>query len=214
MMTIPKRYEYLTVQQFMDLESLKSKQLTPLDKAVARLSILSGKSIDEIERMDISQVYTTMLEATFLNSPIDSMPLKNSVYLGYKKFKPITVITDYTTAQHKDFNEFLKQNNNNYIACLPNIIAICHKELTLYGYQYKPENHFNNVEIFKKAKLKDVMGAVFFYSNCFKSYNSIITTCLENSQNQLREFLKEIENDKEFQDFLNNGDGTIQSVNV
>ena len=215
MMTIPKRYEDLTVDQFMQLEALKlNKSLPLLDKAVAKLSILSGLSIDEVEKMNIQKVYATLLDAVFLNTPIDAMPLKDSVYLGYKKFKAITDITDFTTAQHKDFNEFIKMNNNNYVACLPNIIAICHKELTLYGYKYKSDNHFKNVEIFKKAKLKDVMGAVFFYSNCLKSYNEIITTCLEKSQSQIKEFLKEIENDKEFQDFLTNGGGTTQLVNV
>jgi hypothetical protein len=214
MMTIPKRYEDLTVEQFMQLEQLKEKKMPLLDKAVAKLSILSGLSIDEVEAMNIQKVYDILLDAIYLNAPISSMPLKDSVLLGYKKFKPITVITDFTTAQHKDFNEFLKQNNNNYVACLPNIIAICHKELTMYGYKYKPDNHFKNVEIFKKAKLKDVMGAVFFYSNCFKNYSEIITTCLENSASQLREFLKEVENDKQFQDSLNSGGGITQSVNV
>ncbi len=95
-------------------------------------------------------------------------------------------IDQYTTAQQKDFTEILKANNNDYIACMPELMAICHQELTLFGWKYKPENHFKNVELFKQSKLKDSLGAVFFYSNCLKSYSEIIEDCLQKANEMIQ----------------------------
>ena len=210
-MTIPKRYEDLTVSQFQQLEALKAEEnIDSIDKAVKRLSILSGESIDFIESLRPKVVYDTLLDAIYLNSPIHDIPLKDTVVLGSKKFKAITQITDFTVAQHKDFNTFLQLNNNNYIACLPEIIAICHAEKIGGVFKYEPANHFENLELFKAAKLKDVMGAVFFYSNCLKSYSKIIAVSLESNTKLIKEMMTEMENDKGFQDFLNNGGGTIR----
>jgi hypothetical protein len=148
--------------------------------------------------------------ASFIHEPIKSIGLKKSTWLGFKKFKAITEIHDFTTAQHKDFTEIMKANDNNYIACLPNILAICHKELTLKGYVYNSDNHYKNAKIFSQAKIKDVLGSVFFYSKCLKSYSTIIENCLALHMKTIKEMLEEIENDKPFQDFLNTGGGSTQ----
>lgn len=203
-MTIPKRYEDLTVNQFQQLELLKAdKDLEKIDLACKRLSILSGKSIDYIESMKPTEVYDMLLNAVFLTVPLISMDCPESTTLGLKRFKYIKEIHKYTTAQQKDFTEFLKQNNNDYIKCLPELMAVCHLELTIKGWVYNPDNHFKNVEIFRNAKLKDCLGAVFFYSKFLTSYKEIINHCLAEAMKPINELLE----DKEFQDFLNNGGG-------
>lgn len=210
-MNIPKIYEDLTVQQFQELEQLKTNDtLDSLDKAIKRLSILSGKSIEYIESMKPSEVFDKLLDATFLFQPLESMGLKDSVVLGFKKFRYIRDISQYTTAQQKDFTEILKMNGNNYINCLPELMAICHQELTLKGWVYNSDNHFKNVELFKKAKLSDTMGAVFFYSNCLKNYSEIIADFTESNNQMLKDHYKTMMEDQEFQNFLKDGDGNIQ----
>lgn len=207
-MTIPKTYGDLTVEQFQKLEILKSKKdIEPIDMVVEKLSILTSETIDSIENLDTKTIYSMLQDAIYLNSNLSDMPLNVDVKLGKKEFKFIDNISDFTIVQQKDFSEFLKMNNNNYILCLPEILCICHKEKTKDGYKYISDNHFDNVELFKKAKLKDVLGAVFFYSKCSQSYEKTINTSMENSQRSLAEIMTEIENNKEFQDFLNNGDG-------
>jgi len=193
-MNIPKRYEDLTVNQFQELEALKNDDtLDNLDKSIKRLSILSG-----------------ILDAIFLIEPINSMASPESFTLAYKKFRYIKSIDQYTTAQQKDFTEILKANNNDYIACMPELMAICHQELTLFGWKYKPENHFKNVELFKQSKLKDSLGAVFFYSNCLKSYSVIIEDCLLKANEMIQAHAKTMMEDREFQTFLKGGDGNTR----
>jgi hypothetical protein len=204
-MKIPNRYEDLTVNQFQQLELIKERSLEPIDEACSKLSILSGKSIDYIESMKPSEVYDLLLECLFLTNPLEKMECPETFTLGFKKFRYIKAIHEYTTAQQKDFTEILKQNGNNYIKCLPELMAICHQELTLFGWQYKSENHFKNVELFKESKLKESLGAVFFYSNCLKHYNETIEGYFQMIVNHKETMMKDLE----FQTFLKGGDGNI-----
>lgn len=210
-MTIPKRYEDLTVLQFQKLEELKqNKDLEPIDKACLRLSILSGKNLDHIENMHPKDVHNYLTQASFLLEPLTKMECKSHVILGLNKFKFIDKISDYNVAQQKDFTEFVKINENDYVKCLPELLAICHLQLGLDGYKYRPENHFKNVELFKKAKLKDCLGAVFFYSRFLKTYNEIIAHCLESNVIIINPMMTEIMSDKEFLASLTDGVGSIQ----
>jgi hypothetical protein len=213
-MTIPKRYEDLTVEQFQQLELLKAEKLDKLDMACKRLSILTGKSIDYIESLSPTKVYDMLLDAAFLINPINQFPIAKSVRFGFHKFRYIKEIHEYTTAQQKDFTTILKNNGNNYIKCLPELMAICHHELTLKGWVYNSDNHFRNVEYFKKSKLKNSLGAVFFYSNCLKNYSEIIEGCLQQADKVIQEVMTEIRGDLEFQTFLNNGDGSTALVSA
>jgi len=209
-MTIPTRYEDLTVNQFQQLELLKErKDIDAIDLACHRLAILSDKTFEEVENMKPSKVYDLLLDCLFLTQPLKQMQCPQTFTLGFKKFRYIRAIHEYTTAQQKDFTEILKQNGNNYIKCLPELMAICHQELTLYGWQYKSENHFKNVELFKQSKLKESLGAVFFYSNCLKSYNEIIGGFLIKAETTIAEHTKEMMGDTDFQTFLKDGDGSI-----
>ena len=208
-MIIPSSYNNLTIEQFQKLTVLVTKDQS-IERDILILALLTGKSSFEIEKLSPTVFYQYFAMASFINEPIKSIPLKKSTWLGFKKFKAITEIHDFTTAQHKDFTEIMKANDNNYIACLPNILAICHKELTLKGYVYNSDNHYKNAKIFSQAKIKDVLGAVFFYSKCLKSYSTIIENCLALHMKTIKEMLEEIENDKPFQDFLNTGDGSTQ----
>ena len=208
-MIIPNSYNNLTIDQFQKLTVLVTKDQS-IERDILILSLLTGKSSFEIEKLSPTVFYKYFAMASFINEPFKSINLKKSTWLGLKKFKAITEIHEFTTAQHKDFTEIMKANDNNYIACLPNILAICHKELTLTGFKYDSDNHYKNAKTFSKAKVKDVLGAVFFYSKCLKNYSTIIENCLALHMKTITAMLEEIENDKPFQDFLNTGVGNTQ----
>ena len=209
-MNIPLRYEDLTVNQFIQLEALKQlKDIELIDRAVKRLSILSGKTEDEIESLPPKEVFDTLSLAIFLSEPIHNMPVLEEITLGKKRFKAITKNTDYTVSQHRDFNEFIKANNGDYIPCLAELIFISHFEFIDGKWTYDENNFEENLELFKQAKLKDVLGAVFFYSNCLLTCMSSIKTCLEENQKIVKEHVETMMNDKEFQTFLKDGGMSI-----
>lgn len=210
-MNIPKRYEDLTVNQFQQLEELKSNDtLDKLDKAILRLSILSGESIDTIEGLSPKKVYDLLLDAVFLTMPVTSMAMPEEFMLGKIKFKYIKELSQYNIAQQKDWTSILESNGANYIKCLPELMAICHLEKVNDEWVYNSNNHQRNVELFGQSKLKDSLGAVFFYSNCLKSYSEIIADCLADANKTIQEMNEMMLADSEFQTFLNGGDGSIQ----
>jgi hypothetical protein len=210
-MKIPKRYEDLTVEQFQKLEELKSNDtLDKLDRAVLRLSILSGKSIDYIESLNATLVYNTLMDAVFLTQPITQIETPKEVKLGGIKFRYIKDIHEYNIAQEKDWKEMVKNSDNNYINCLPELMAVCHQEYENGKWLYNSNNHQRNVELFRQSKLSESLGAVFFYSKTLTSYTKVLADSLVKATETIAEIQKEMMADLEFQTFLNGGVGSTQ----
>ena len=207
-MKIPKRYEDLTVIQFQQLEDLKTNtSLDNLDKAVLRLSILSGKSVKEIEDLSPTKVYDVLMDAIFLTVPVTQMETPENISLGGVKFRYIKDIYPYNIAQEKDWKQLMLNNDNNYFKCLPELMAICHQEFENGKWVYNSDNHLRNVEIFKTSKLSESLGAVFFYSKIFKRYTEILADCLAQATQTIQEANQMMSEDLEFQTFLKGGDG-------
>ena len=212
-MKIPKRYEDLTVDQFQKLEELKTNtSLDKLDRAVLRLSILSGKSVDYIESLNATLVYNTLMDAVFLTQPITQIETPKEVKLGGIKFRYIKDIHEYNIAQEKDWKEMVKNSDNNYINCLPELMAVCHQEYENGKWVYNSNNHNRNVELFRHSKLSDSLGAVFFYSKTLNAYTKILADSLVKATETIQEIQKEMMEDLEFQTFLKGGDGNTVSV--
>jgi hypothetical protein len=212
-MNIPTRYEDLTVEQFQQLEFLKQDEtLDKLDKAVKRLSILSGQSIEYIEALSANQVYDYLLSAIFLTEPVKEIKCKDEIVLDGTKFRYIKDIHDYNICQEKDWKEMIKANDNQYFKCLPELMAICHLEYINGKWTYNSDNHQRNVELFKKSKLSESLGAVFFYSKYLKTYTKAIQDCLAQQVQVLEEAKSMMLADPEFQTFLKDGGGNTQLV--
>lgn len=212
-MNIPKRYEDLTVSQFQELELLKANnKLDTLDKASKRLSILSGKDVDYIESLPPSKVYDYLLHAVFLTQPLTEISTPDEITLGGIKFRYIKEIHEYNICQDKDWKEMVKNNGGDYIKCLPELMAICHQELENGKWVYNSDNHQRNVELFKKSKLSESMGAVFFYSKSLTTYIKVLADCSQKATDIVNEHYKTMMEDPEFLTFLNGGDGNTQLV--
>ena len=210
-MKIPKRYEDLTVDQFQKLEELKTNtSLDKLDRAVLRLSILSGKSVEYIESLNATLVYNTLMDAIFLTQPITQIETPKEIKLGGIKFRYIKDIHEYNIAQEKDWKEMVKNSDNNYINCLPELMAVCHQEYENGKWVYNSNNHKRNVELFRQSKLSESLGAVFFYSKTLNAYTKVLADYLVKATATIQEIQKEMMADLEFQTFLKGGDGSTQ----
>ena len=212
-MKVINRYEDLTVEQFQQLEELKlNTTLDKLDKNTLRLSIISSLSTKEVESLPHSKRNDLMLHSVFMMNPITEMSSPIEFKLGNKQFRYIKHIHEYNIAQEKDWKEILLANSNQYIKCLPELMAICHQECENGKWVYNSDNHLENVELFKKSKLSQSLGAVFFYSKFFKNYTKITADCLHQSIQMMTEAKEMMMADQEFQTFLKGGGGNIQLV--
>lgn len=210
-MKVINRYEDLTVEQFQKLEELKSNDtLDELDKNTLRLSIIADKTTKEIESLPHSKRNDLMLESVFMMFPLTEMQTPDEITLGGIKFRYIKEIHQYNICQEKDWKEMVKMHGNDYFKCLPELMAICHQEFENGEWLYNPDNHQRNVELFRKSKLSESLGAVFFYSKYFKTYTKILADCLAEANKVIAEAKTMILEDTEFQTFLNDGTGNTQ----
>lgn len=197
-MKFPLDYKDVTVAQYEALQLLKQKSFDLyIDYIVAKLSILSGERIEEIEEYSPKEVYLWGSQTIYADIEMPNYDFKEVIKIGNKEFKFTEVLT---VAQERDVTEFIKGKIE-----LSRILAVIFKEKTKEGFKYISENHFENAKLFKQAKIKDISGAVFFYTKNSKTYENNLLTSLELSMKPIKEIEAEMLNDKAFQDFLNNG---------
>lgn len=194
----PLKYSDVTVEQYEKLQLIKQKNYENyIDYLVEKISMFSGKSTDELEQHTPKEIYDMGAKFIYADDEMPNFPFKEIIKIGNKEFKFTDVLS---VAQERDATEFIKNN-----VALSKILAIIFKEKTNDGFKYISDNHFENAEIFKQARLEDVSGAVFFYSKISKDYEKNLLTSLEKNYKQITEIQLEMAKDKEFQSFLKNG---------
>lgn len=215
-MKLPYCFEDMTLSQFMQLHELEqNKDIDVIDKQVAKLSILSGKSIDYIETLDIKDIKKYLAKISYTANAPKNLRIPKRFRAGHLILKPTMSLQDMKVNQLVDFYSLLKQANNDYIASANVLLATMFKPLSIFKKSvYSPENHAKISKLLLDAKVGDCLGLLFFYLEFWIKCEPIIVRCLTNSQQTIQEFLKEIQTDKEFLDFLNNGDGNTMLTNA
>lgn len=117
-------YSQLTISQFDAISDILNSEMDNQHKDARILSILSGKSEDEIWSMDTTDVLSLMSQAKFLASVPETKDILEFQYQGYS-FK---IPTSLTYAQYVDFES---ADNSNLI-----LHAICVPEGHVYNKDY------------------------------------------------------------------------------
>ena len=210
-MKLPYCFEYMTLAQFMKLHELEqNKDMDILDKQIAKLSILSGKSIEYIELLDYKIVKESLAKINYTSKAPKNLRIPKRFRVGTVMLSPTMSLQEMKVNQLVDFYSLLKAANNDYIGSANVLLATMFKPLSIFKKSvYSPENHAKISKLLLDAKVGDCLGLLFFYLDFWKRCEPIIVRCLTNNQQTIAEFLKEIQTDKEFQDFLSNGGGNI-----
>lgn len=215
-MKVPYSFEDITLSQFMQLhENEINKSIDKIDKDTKRLSILSGESIEFIEELPFSDRQNFLNKTAYVNTPPTNLKVCKRFRAKGKLLIPTTSLQDMKVNQLVDFYALLKAANGEYIKQANVLLAVMFKPFKLIGdTKYSPENHAKISELLLSAKVGDCLGLLFFYLDFWKQCEPRIVHCLTAAQKTIEEAMSEIMNDKEFQDFLNNGDGNIMSTNA
>lgn len=214
-MKLPKRFKDLTLSQFIQLHELNDSNLHPLDKDIKFLSILSGKTIDEVEELSPDQFKKAKLDCVAVTIPPNDIPVKDKIKVGRKTFYPTLSIVDMKVNQLVDFYSVFKQNDGDHIKAAHKLLAITFKTKSLFGkLKYDPNNHEKNSQILLNANAEDCIGYIFFYLRLWKRCEPIIADYSERSRIEIENLMKEIQNDKKFQAFLKTGAGSTMLTNA
>lgn len=215
-MKVPYSFEDITLSQFMQLhENEIDKSIDKIEKDNKRLSILSGEPIEIIEDLSFGDRQEFLNKTAYINTPPNTLKVCKRFRAKGTLLVPTTSLQEMKVNQLVDFYSLLKQTNGEYIKQANILLAVMFKPVTLFGKaKYSPENHAKISELLLSAKVGDCLGLLFFYLDFWKLCEPRIVHCLKTANQTIEEVMKEILNDKEFMDSLNNGDGNIMSINA
>jgi hypothetical protein len=190
------RFEDLTVQQYISLAKLP-KDMEPLDKIANEMSIVTGKTLEEVELMDVNYI---MSKIAFLKQVPTNLDFKRKLRIGFKYYSPSVELTNISVNQMVDFYSLYKNE-----AQLNELLAVIYRPS---NGAYHASNHSYVANKMLSKRIGDVLGAVFFSLRFYSQCEKLIQEYLAKNQELLAKTMDEIQNDKEFQDFLSSGGGS------
>lgn len=114
-------YRDLPVGKYEEIVRLCNEEMTEVDRKVAILSILTGKTEDEILKLPLPTFTEYSAKSRFLEHecPENLIPgVSRSYHLGGFVLIPVTDIRKITAAQFIDFQEFSKQKETKMVEML------------------------------------------------------------------------------------------------
>lgn len=208
-MKLPYRFEDMTLAQFIKLYELdQNKDIDTIDKNVNKLAILSGNSVEAIELLDLKHIRYYLTKINYTSNVPKNLSIPKRFWCGKYLLTPTMSLQEMGVNQMVDFFSIIKANNNNYISCANDLLAVMFKPYKFIGKsKYSPDAHSKISKQLLSAKVGDCLGLLFFYLDLWMRCEPLILTYLENSNQTIEEIMREIQNDKEFQDFLKHGGG-------
>jgi len=172
----------LQIQEFRSLGELNT-----IDKKIEALSIVTGKTIDEIEEMPLDKILEEFRKIDFM--PKDTTPKFKFKHKG-KRYRLITNPLELKAHQWIELQEIF---NGDIIESLDKIIALLSYEVNIFGQKKKEDVTDFERKVTDFASLDfDIAHnyALFFlkvYPELLKSTLSYLNKELEEMKNQLQE---------------------------
>jgi hypothetical protein len=209
-MRLPKSFSEITVGQYQECYFILKENPNDIDQWVKVIAVLSGKTPDEVSAMKIREIKSCVTRLNFILMPeFLQERAKQYIYAGGRVYKAILNAMDLSNANAIDIRHFLADGADAKDAAVKNahkLLASIYQPLTWRGFR-QDDKHPEHAERFKRAKMGDVYGALFFYSVLS---THLIKASLDYGVPILEEHLKELEEFKK--SFSNDGDGMIQST--
>ena len=171
----------ITISQYQTINQIVKSNKDDLDKEIEAVAFLTRKSEDELLNLPLDKIRKTFAECGF-STP--SQRLKRFIWVNGKLYKGCLDVTDLNTGQYIDLKNFAKQD---FVSNLHNLLAVIYKPI------WGKYEHGKVAEDMKSAKLNDVYGLVFFYSNLLEILNPTILMCSVLAKQDIEEVMKEIE---------------------
>lgn len=168
-------YSDLSIGKYIEITRIvRDETLPEVDRQVRMLSVLSGRTEDDILNAPITDFAELSRTARFLERPPQTQPEARDVYeLGNFRLVPLKDIRKMTTAQYIDFQTFGRKADENIVEMLSCL-------LVPEGMRYN--DGYDVVEV--QAAIRERMDCVsalgvyaFFFESLRTSMQGILTSC-------------------------------------
>ena len=106
-------YKEMTLQMYEHLSKIAESDTDDIEKQIQMVSVLTGKSVKEVEDLPISVYHDLAKKTVFLMREPEIEQIKsNTVKINERVYVITNDVTKITTAQYIDFQEYMKQGKN------------------------------------------------------------------------------------------------------
>ena len=156
-----KSYSELPINRYLEIRDLVREDYEALDLQVKMLSILDGRSEDELLNMSFSD-YSTLVQGTqfLMEPPVPSKKVPNKIIINNKVYQIQKDVTKFTTAQYIDYQTLTaKEDRDKYF---PYILACL---LVPDGKRYNDGYDIGEVasDIGQYFSIQDAVNVCFFF---------------------------------------------------
>lgn len=191
-MELPNSFNELTVRQFQEASRILKFEDDILERHIQLIACLTNQTIDWVESHTPAQIGEMVKKLDFLLKP--DVNKKPSKFLALNKtvYSPILKMETINWGQVKTIKvlgekaEYDNQYLNQQLACV-------YSKLNWYGKAvYSASDHAKKSQDLLDAKLGDVYGTLFFYSNVLEKLSPVIENSLKEATQTIAETMPEI----------------------
>lgn len=204
-MKLPSHIGDITVKEYQALSKIYDSDREPLDKGVEYLSVLTSKSVSEIESLDYKVVMDAAKKVGSIMSTKPSTKIKPYIFVNGKFYKACLNAEDLTTAQYIDLKNLA---SNGVIDNLHLLLGVLYQRVNFLGVPKKYDGA-KLKQVSKDmlcAKIDDVYSLVFFYSGVLERLSPIIQMYSDRANQTLQDHIQEMMKDSEFLEHVGAGD--------
>lgn len=155
-------WEDMSINQFIILNQTIQADIPETYKTVNIISILTGLSVEEVERIPITVFAKLKNQLDFLNTEIPKVKHKDKYNLNGRIYTLNADISSITTAQYIDYQTYIKENNP---------IQMMSLWLIPEGHQYNDGYSMEQVLLdIQDMCFLDVQSVAFFLQLQFATY--------------------------------------------
>lgn len=169
-------YKEMTLQMYEHLSKIAESDTDDIEKQIQMVSVLTGKSVKEVEDLPISVYHDLAKKTVFLmREPAVEQIKSNTVKINERVYVITNDVTKITTAQYIDFQEYMKQGKD-----LANVLSTL---LVPKGEKYGEADF---LEVKKDIERLPICTALGLYAFFLQRFAKLIANTLHCSMSALK----------------------------
>lgn len=164
--SLPTRWDEVTLGQFAELEKLYKGEASKGVDAVDLISIMSGRTKDEVMELPVDFMETMAIHLVFLETqpeiekPLNSIEIDGETYI-------INVKEKLKFGEYVDFDQLVKSDPCDY----PSMLAIlCRKDGEAYDSDFIANEFQKRVDMFAKQPITKILPLIAFFLELSTTY--------------------------------------------
>jgi len=184
------KYSDLTIKQFLNCKLISEMQTDPIDRNVRLLAEVSGKSVDEIESLPLTELKAKLKYLANIEDLGEVGKVRMKFKVKGKSFKVIWKTQELTSGQYIDVSHFTKEPDK-IIYNIHNILAAISVPMKygLIQQKYDGAKHKDIADLlYNHMTIAQAYPIMLFFCKFFAELDSnILTYLVEEGKRALKE---------------------------